>query len=90
MFFPRKTIEALVEAVERAGKDLRSKIGYLKIEMVKIGRSEIRVHCTVDNVEGMKRILVKYDGEKLWVEGPRWITVPLKNRIRYHLAHLNK
>ena len=90
MPFSKKLIEALLESVQRAGKDLRGKIGYLKIEKVKVGRSEIRIFCVVESSEGEKRVVVKYDGKKLWVEGPRWVSVPLKNRISYHFSHLNK
>jgi hypothetical protein len=54
------------------------------VEKVKVGKSELRVYCTLETPEGSKKVLVKYDGDKLWVEGPRWASLPLKNRIVYH------
>jgi len=82
--FSPKTIEKLLSAINKAAKDLRPKIGYLRVERVKVGRSEVRVYCTLEGAEGERKILIKYSGE-VWVEGPRWVSLPLKNRISYHL-----
>ncbi|ABU82102.1 hypothetical protein [Ignicoccus hospitalis] len=86
MPFTRKEVEEYLEALERAGRDLRGKIGYIRIERTLVKVNKIITYCTLENSEGKKRLMVKYDGEKLWVEGPRWASLPLKNRILYYLS----
>ncbi len=86
MPFSKKELEALIGAIERASKELRPQIGYLKIKEVRVGRSEVRVFCELDTKEGLKKILVKYDRERVWVEGPKWASIPLKNRIKRYLS----
>ena len=86
MPFSKKELERFVEAIEKASKDLRAQIGYLKIKEIRVGKSEVRAFCELDSKEGIRRILIKYDGSKVWVEGPKGISMPLKNRIKRYLS----
>ncbi len=85
MPFSKKELETLMKAIERASKELRPQIGYLKIKEIRIGRSEVRIFCELDTKEGLKKILIKYDRERVWVEGPKWASIPLKNKVKHYL-----
>ena len=79
--FSRRELEALIQCTEKAFKDLRERIGNYKYVKGKMGKSEVRLIYKVFNSTGEYVVLVKYKKGEVWVEGPRFIAMPLKNKI---------
>ncbi|ALU12461.1 hypothetical protein EYM_04060 [Ignicoccus islandicus DSM 13165] len=86
--FSKTELEALIASTEKAFRELRERIGNYKYEKGKIGKSEVRLIYKVLNAEGEYLIFIKYREGKVWVEGPRHIAIPLKNRINSLLGRL--
>ncbi|UXD22526.1 hypothetical protein IPA_05845 [Ignicoccus pacificus DSM 13166] len=81
----RREMDALVQATDKALRSLRSRIGNYKLEKLKVHRSELRLIVIVWNAYEKRRVVVKYDGSNVWVEAPKHIAMPLKNKIIYFL-----
>ena len=79
--FSRRELEALLQCTERALKDLRERIGNYKYLRGKVGRSEVRLVYKVFNSSGEYVVLIKYKNGEVWVEGPKFIAIPLKNKV---------
>ena len=78
-----KEVEAFVEATEKALRSLRDKIGRGEIIEVKVRRKEIEIICKVKKLGEVKTLIVKLNNRgEVWVEGPRALAMPLKNRVK--------
>ncbi len=88
--FSKAEIEALVQATEKAFKELRERIGNYSYVRGKVGKSEVRLVYKVFGSEGEYFVLVKYRDGRVWVEGPRSIALPLKNKINSILERSRK
>jgi len=81
-----KDIEKLVNAIDKSLSVLRERIGKGSILSVKVHRSEVVVYCRVKRLNDEYTIKIKYNKKgEIWVEGPRGIAIPIKNKVTYFL-----
>ena len=80
MWSPRE-VEEFIEALDKALKSLRERIGKGQITSVKLHRKEIVAYCKLERLNDEITVKVKYKKGEIWVEGPRSVAMPLKNRV---------
>ena len=79
--WPPKEVERIVEPLDKALRSLKDKVGKGQITTVKLHRKEIVAYCKLERFNEEITLKVKYRGGEVWVEGPRSVAMPLKNRV---------